>query len=375
MAGYTIIHFQPIEKYPPASNFIRLLAAGSSLQNKVRLITTDPGNGTLKIDIPGVQIHRVAKLRTAMSRASRMILYIRFLISSILLLSWQRPSTLLYYETLSAGAPLIYKRLLNPSCRLFIHYHEYTSPDEYTSGMILNRWLHRLELSLYKKASWVSHTNQDRMDLFLKDLGAYAPEHKFILPNHPPSAWARTEPVYRPGPEARIGFVYIGALSTETMFLKEMALYIAARPETCFWDIYSDNHSADVIQFLEQLNAENISFKGSVGYDTLPDLLPDYQIGLVLYKGHIPNYIYNIPNKLFEYYVCGLDTWFPIQMISSLSMVTHGTYPKVIPIDFERLDLVPFHDLTEREGYKKDKMEYAFEKTYMPLLRSFTANA
>jgi len=365
-----ILHFQPVEKYPPAFNFTRVLAATGIQKVEIHLITTDPGNGKQKIQIPDVHIHRVAKWQSGMSRTTRMKLYVRFVVFALLRLLKEKPSALLYYETGSAGAPYFYNIWLNPSCRLFIHYHEYTSPEEYASGMIFHRWLHRLENSLYKKANWVSHTNKDRMKLFDQDLGVDTPKHTYILPNHPPAAW--TSSIVKTDDQItadRIGFVYVGALSIETMYVKQMADYIAARPAECFWDIYSDNHTTEAVEFLEKKRATNISFKGAVNYDALPGTLSNYQVGLVLYNGHIPNYIYNVPNKFYEYYVCGLDVWFPKEMVSCLGLVTRDTFPKVIPINFEKLDDVSFHKETERRNFKYHKQEYACEKTYLPLVR------
>ena len=64
----------------------------------------------------------------------------------------------------------------------------------------------------------------------------------------------------------------------------------------------------------EQNKSHNINFRGAISQSDFPLIISQYQIGLVLYKGHIPNYIYNAPNKLFEYLACGLDVWYPICM-------------------------------------------------------------
>ncbi len=336
---------------------------------EIHLITTDAGNGKQKMYIPNVNIHREAKWQSDMSRTSRLFLYLRFFICAFLRLSKVKPSALLYYETVSAAAPYFYNRWLNSSCRIFIHYHEYISPGEYSSGPIFNRWLHRLEKHLYKKSYWVSHTNEDRMRLFIKDLGKDAPTKTYILPNYPPASWAKTGPVTIKDGLNRIGFVYVGALSSETMYFKEMANFISSRPSECYWDIYSDNYSPEIIQYLDSVVPRNIHFKGFVKYDQLPDILPKYRIGLVLYKGHIPNYTYNIPNKLFEYHVCGLDVWFPKQMVTSDTLSTKGTYPKISSVDFEKLERISLSAMVDRSGLEYRKNEFICENTYEPLIR------
>ena len=45
--------------------------------------------------------------------------------------------------------------------------------------------------------------------------------------------------------------------------------------------------------------------------------MADYHIGLTLYNGHIPNFVYNVPNKVFEYLACGLDVWYSKDLIST----------------------------------------------------------
>jgi hypothetical protein len=36
-----------------------------------------------------------------------------------------------------------------------------------------------------------------------------------------------------------------------------------------------------------------------------------------LYKGHIPNYIYNVPNKVYEYLACGLQVWYSKDLLTT----------------------------------------------------------
>ncbi len=49
------------------------------------------------------------------------------------------------------------------------------------------------------------------------------------------------------------------------------------------------------------------------------------------------NYIYNEPNKYFEYYVCGLDVWFPKEMLGMYRNIQDHHKPFVKDLDFKKL--------------------------------------
>ncbi|MEP6725614.1 MAG: hypothetical protein ABJC98_07355 [Bacteroidota bacterium] len=364
MSSVCIVHFQPIERYPPVFNLLRYLAAKQYAVD-IHVITSDPGKEMQQIAIPGITIHRIVHFKKNISKWKRILLYALFIVKAFFLLLRYRPASVLYYETLSAGAPCLYAKFFK--IRLMVHYHEYISPTEYKNGMVLNRWLHKCEQFLYKKASWVSHTNYDRQRLFLTDVGNFAPLHNFILPNYPPASWKnKTVPHTNNG---KTGFVYVGALDTETMYLKEVAGYIAANPATCYWDIYSENYSAGALEFLNKQQAPNIHFKGAVPYDSLPEILSLYQVGLIMYNGHIPNYVYNAPNKLFEYAVCGLDVWFPAVMKSSLTYVTTNTWPKIIALDFQSLGKYNLQQLTDRTESRYVAQHFTNESALQPIIQ------
>lgn len=329
-----VVHFNPFDKYPPAVNAVRYLSQQSGGSAGIHVITTRADKTHWHLNISGVKISKLIFLHSKLSRARRILKYAAFNLKALYRMCMFRPDTILYYETLSAWAPCVYKKWINKSARLFIHYHEYTSPEEYKNDMILNRWLHRMENGMYMQAAWISHTNQDRMEMFLNDIKPVAPVNTHILPNYPPASWQTSSKSFEPD-EARIGFVYVGALSLETMYTKEMSKFIAASPDKFYWDIYSDTFDADVTDFLQTLNAGNIRFKGPVVYDDLPGVFYRYDIGVILYKGHILNYVYNAPNKLFEYQACGLSVWFPVGMKGCYPYICEDKIPEVLPVDFD----------------------------------------
>lgn len=304
-----IVHFNIVEKYPPVINLIRYLSVTIKAAGIV-IFTTGSGKLFWHLDLPKVTINRVVLWKDSLSRIMRVWKYGLFNLKTLFQLIRMKPDVIIYYETLSAFAPLFYKKWINSQVPVFVHYHEYMSPEEYSKGMILVRRLHKMEKSFYKKAAWVSHTNEDRMRLFIRDMGDFAPSSIHILPNYPPESWISQARIVKRNNDPRIGFVYVGSLSIQTMHTKEMAMFIANNPDLCYWDIYSNNHDKEVMIFLSELRASNIFFKGAIAYDDLPSKLPMYDIGLILYNAYIPNYAYNAPNKLFEYLACGLNVWF-----------------------------------------------------------------
>jgi hypothetical protein len=360
MRKLCILHFQEIEKYPPTINLLRFLHDQSSQLLQVQVLTS-AGARTTRVDIPGIKIHRLVIWKEKSNRLSRMLLYIRFNVLAIIKLIRFFPAVILYYETLSSGPAWFYKKFIRRSCEIFVHYHEYMSKQEYEQGMVINKWLHEKEKKFLTRTTWLSHTNADRMSLFLQDLGDYKPPSTYIVPNYPPASWQKLQAERK---EGRIGFVYVGALSLKTMFLREIADFVNARQDECYLDVYSASISNDVSEFFKSMQGSNITFKGEVPYDELPRIFSHYHIGLVLYKGHIPNYIYNVPNKLFEYHVCGLDVWFPITMKSSIELVTSSSFPKICAINFKELNSVDLRRAVDRSGLIHQVHDYSCEQVF-----------
>ena len=79
------------------------------------------------------------------------------------------PHKIIFFESSSAGPVYWYLRTFGKSTELKIHYHEYTSPNEYEEGMRLVKLYHQYEKKfLYEKADWISQTNEDRVKMFLQ---------------------------------------------------------------------------------------------------------------------------------------------------------------------------------------------------------------
>jgi hypothetical protein len=362
-----IIHFQPIEKYPPVLNTVDILS--TTLDNiKVYLFTTEQYSS---LDIyfasnANIEIVRYKGIRKQDSRIVRFWVYIKFYLSVTFKLFSLKPNKVLYYETISALPAIIYKSI-QVNSRIFVHYHEYTTTHEYQVGMLLTKICHKLEKSFYSLFDWISHTNTVRLEMFVKD----NPDIKYnklkVLPNYPPKSWQISERLIASFP---VRVVYIGALGLSTMYTKEFCEWVAGLNGEVEFDIYSYNFEDGVQDFLSNLNSPYIHLKRGINYSQIPEVLSNYHVGVILYKGHIPNYIHNAPNKLFEYLVCNLDVWFPHIMEGTLPFVTVNNYPKVLKLDFANLDEVDISFLINREGLNHKQLTCFAEDATALLLKA-----
>jgi hypothetical protein len=371
MTRFAIVHFQPVELYPPIMNLLNYLSEKKSEEIEVRVFTMRAGVPKQLYHSPGIKIFRRGN-----SKKQFFILrywnYIFFYFSTIANLVFWKPNVILYYETLSALPPFFYKKFINKNCRLLIHYHEYTSAEEYKNGMMLGRWLHSLEKKIYSLSAWVSQTNSDRMRLFLEENKNVPVQSIHIMPNYPPLTWRtdnNNDLISSP-----VKFVYVGALSLDTMYTKEFAEWIIEHKGKMNWDIYSANITEEALEYLSSLKTDLIKFQGEVNYFSLPATLRKYDIGVILYNGHIPNYVYNAPNKLFEYWACGLDVWFPQKMNSSLLFTTTNCFPKIMAVDFDKLEQINVEDAINHLGLNYKPSPYYCEQIFDALFEQGIKN-
>ena len=348
-------------------NWLNYLAEHLGNENEVRVYTmyAEQEIDQYESPIPFIQIIRYRNSGNANS-LRRLWNYLGFYSFVTRKFGIWKPDRVMYYETVSALPAILYKRIFNRNSYLIIHYHEYTSIKEYQRGMMINRWGHLLEKKVYPFCHWISHTNEDRMQLFISDHQGVKISNKNILPNYPPKSWTSENRKDQHRPPVK--FVYVGALSLDTMYIREFSEWVIKQNGQASLTIYSGNITADTKAYIQSLNTERIRFQGEVNYFTLPDILKQYDAGVILYKGHIPNYIYNAPNKLFEYWACGLDVWFPKNMLSILRYVSVGSYPKIVPVDFEYPDSYHLTDMTDRAGLVYKPSIYFCEEDFGKLL-------
>lgn len=365
MKPLAIVHFQPLELYPPITNFINYVV-GQKLDSRVVVFTTRSANQPFSVANRNISILRYGDVSAPRKQAGRILQYLIFYIKTFFGLLKYKPSCVLYYESLSFLPVYFYYKLGFLFGRskplIFCHYHEYTSPKQYQNGMILEKINHRLERKVYRKMEWISHTNDDRKKLFFEDNKYTFFKKLTILPNYPPTNWSKNSCHSKHDGLSKI--VYVGALGMDTMYIKELASWVESQIGLVTWDIYSQQDPAPLLSFLKSIDSKNIHFRGSVNYYELPNVLKNYDIGVILYKGHIPNYVYNAPNKLFEYSAFDLDVWFPPVMRGCIPYATNGTYPKIIPIDFETISFVTVEQFTNRQGLEYLPHHFTYESVF-----------
>jgi hypothetical protein len=359
-----VIHFQPLELYPPVQNLIRVLESDSH-GYRVFVYSTNIADKNIPVfqsNSKDIIIKRLAK--TGAGSTDRYRQYLRFYTGCLLQLIRTRPRRILYFETLSAYPAYLYKKYFNKDVEVFIHYHEYSSPKEYLQGMKLSRLFHKKENWLYPRAKWISHTNEERMNLFAGDVSPIKLSNPHILANYPPASWIQNAPRRMEKP---IRVVQIGSLGMENMYTHEFAEWVLRQNGKLLWDIYALQLDETTRKYLDGLDPKLIRFKGSVAYRDLPQVLTAYDVGVILYKGHIPNYIYNAPNKLFEYHMAGLDVWFPAQMVTAARYTKADSRPRIIGLQFENLSDYDPDILTNRPDLPYRPGDYTAEKALAEL--------
>lgn len=340
-----VIHYNPIEYYPPVHNFINYFDS----KRNIFIHSTSPGNHLSLNKYSKAKVYRFSKFKNS-NKLGRYINLIVFNASSFLHLIEKRPTVILYYETWSCFPVYLYF-FFRPRTKILVHYHEFTSKEDIrNSPSPVLKFLHKIEQKLLKKVSWISHTNESRLNLFLKENKVSDYSIKEIMPNYPPKKWTLTSQLEF---KSIIKMVYVGSLSMQHMYFQEIVDWIIEKKGQFTLDIYSINIYQDALDYVQEKGSKLVEFKGGVCYDKLPEILEKYNIGLVLYNGASLNYIYNAPNKLFEYYACGLDVWFSKDLITSQLYKRENCIPKILEIDFEKLN-----DLNLNQVLNRDKMEY-----------------
>ncbi len=366
-----VIHFQALERYPPGINFVNFL--GEKVDGRVvvcslknpsfyNLPEFNSAGSKLEVYRPGFLQHIGWK---------RWLNYFWFYFQTLLLLFRFKPSSVVYFETLSSWPALIYKKVRRNKVKLLVHYHEYVSPLQYASNMKLAKVMHKMEQGMYPHSySWISHTNEVRMAMFRKDNSLENTSDSLFhtMPNYPPQSWKKTSNRKC----ARSGItrlVFIGSLGYKNMYLKETVEFALKNHNKFTLDLYAYNIDSVALNYLNSLNSDNIKFFGGKSYDELPEVLSSYDVGLVMYKPFSENTVNAVSNKVFEYLACGLDVWFSRDMTYSMKYVDESCRPKVIAIDFNNLDTFDFEAALNKEGLRERRDEYFAEEVFNEILQ------
>ena len=349
----TVVHWFPLEQFPPAQNLLRFLR--DSEQVAASCLTTSNDRGYPDFFVDGCRIFRRDFPGSRMGRLRRLWLFLSFPLWVFVKLWRLKPEVVLYLEPHSAPGVFLYS-VLHPRCRIFIHYHEYRELSHYRErGNLVARVAHWLEqVWLYRRAEWISHTNSDRVDMFLQDVPGVAREKMRVMPNYPPAAWLGNRGVAWPGPGEPLRLFYAGAVSFRDTWIREVCEWVLSQPaREVTLDLMINNSDRETRDWLESIRCDQIGVNTTgIDYAQLPDLLRNYHVGLILYRGTTRNYIYNAPNKLFETLVCGLDVWYPPCMLGVKPYQRAAVVPRVLETDFEHLDRLDLKNRRSRGGLK-----------------------
>jgi hypothetical protein len=357
-----IIHFQPLELFPPAMNMIDFLSKEKDIDLLVSTNKKPNKNSLLPYKNEEVKIFRPTSISA--TGLLQYLNYVSFYITSLAYLLWHRPETVLYIETLSSWPAIIYKKIRGKRLRLMVHYHEYTEPRLYREGMLLSKWMHRIELRNYKKYSWFSHTNPVRLKMFKDDgqLNHLNSSFFHVIPNYPSKSWLQNRE--KDFSNKRTRLVFVGSLGYKNMYLQEVIDWLSKHRNEFSLDVYSYNIDKKAKEVLENSVPENIRYRGGCDYQSLPGILAHYEIGLVIYKPFSQNTIHAVSNKVFEYLACGLDVWFSEDMGYTFKYVRETVFPKVIPVNFKQLSSFDYESAITRQGLKYEPSHFFYEEVY-----------
>ena len=369
MRKIALIHLLPLEYYPPVTNLLSIIDKDSSLS--VRVFSTHNNKKRKAFNLRGTKIFRYTYPGYASNFILKIWSFFKLAFLPLFELLRYRPDIVLYIEPHSALQAYLYKRFFNPRVKLFIHHHEYYAPEEFQGPAMRSvRFFHKLETTfLYKKAAWISQTNSHRLDFFSKDYPYVPKSTLFSLANYPPLSWAKSLKK-RSKIKGPIKLLYIGALSFENTYIREIVTFVRNNPNSIKLDIFSYNMHNDVLSWLQSESIENISLNAfGIPYDQIPKIASSYDIGLVLYKGHNINYQYNAPNKLFEYLVCGLDVWVPKELLGCKAYLNSQTRPFVLDVNYNNLSMANFNSIKEENSVGDSFIKYNAEDEAIKLLQ------
>lgn len=365
-----IIHFQPIELFPPVLNMIDFFGKEKEIELFVSANRKLKENVLKDYENQNVKIYRPGHF--SKSRLLQYFNYFSYYFSTLVLLLWHKPNVVLYIETLSSWPALIYKKIRGKKVKLMVHYHEYTEPARYDSGMLLSRIMHKMEKKMYSRFSWISHTNPVRMQMFKNDCNLNDIDNEVfkIIPNYPSRSWLKNETINIDTNRIK-KMVFVGSLGYKNMYLQEMIDFLDLHSDEFSLDVYSYNIDNKAKTTLLECKNKNIKFFGGCDYHSLPEILKTYDIGLVIYKPFSLNTINAVSNKVFEYLACGLDVWYSSDMTYTHEYERLNFYPKIVSVDFTELNSFDYKNALNHENLPFKASEYFYENIYPQMVDHF----
>ena len=297
---------------------------------KILVFTTKNSTSYITPDFPNTKIYRFGTISS--SPVKRYVSYVWFNLMSSLVLMVKSVDKITVFETLSIF-PFWLVSKIDKSKKGHIHFHEYVSDPERSASSAYMKVLFKLDDQLLKKYS-CSQTNEDRKQLFLKDKPFLKSEMVEVRPNMPPKSWWNNYGQFKkPSTYGKIRLVHVGACDDKTMYVREVLDWVNANQDQLELTIISQQLDEQTRDLIASYNTTAIKLKEPIDYYDLPKELIKYDIGLVLYKGHIPNYVYNVPNKVYEYLECGLSVLTPNQLTSTVNL----KHKEIRTVDFNNL--------------------------------------
>lgn len=316
-----VLHYNPIVLYPPAKSGVRFLEQNGF---DVKVVTTQDAS-----------IQSISKL----------LLFLRILwfnLRATIRMVRGSIDLLVVYEHFSILTVRLC-RVLHPNCKVWLHFHEYSSPLEVRKSGCYSRYCWSRVANLIKDVSLYTHTNVWRLSQFQKDFDCdiYCIQNGRFIPNTPPRSWIHKAASNRKEVQCEKGplrLVYHGAVHSKTTHILELYRLLINSPGKYKLDIYSRD------EIIEGYN-EDVEWHDSIPFQELALILPTYDVGLILYKGHIPNYVHNVPNKFWEYRAAKLGVIVPSEMNVTLFPESHRE--KVAVIDFHECSANQFDQIIE----------------------------
>jgi hypothetical protein len=340
-----ILHFNIIEKFPPVLNFI-FDALEENPKQKIIVFTTKNTTSYKIPDFPNTIIYRFGTISS--NPVKRYASYVWFNLMSTVVLLMHRVDKITVFETLSIY-PLWLSSNFFKSMKGHIHFHEYISEKERSESSAYLKVLFKLEDQLLKKFP-CSQTNEDRKQLFLSDKPFLKSEMVEIRPNMPPKFWWKNYGQFKKNNfTGKVRFVFVGACDNRTMYVKEVLDWVHANQDLLELTIISQQLDKQTKDLIALYDTKAIKVMEPIDYYDLPKELVKYDIGIVLYKGHTPNVVYSVPNKVFEYLSCGLQVIVDQKLRTTIKLGIE----QIQIVDFKSLDIEILNRFLKKNIIKK----------------------
>ncbi len=348
-----VVHVHPVERYPPVTNAIDYFGGQKAIE--LLVVTVDSPPNMSAYENRACEIRRIPFRDPNGSTLGNAVLGFAWHWKAARLIASWKPDVIFYWDPQSALACYLCLRWMGCKSTLLVHHHEYHAPEDFLRvGMRIPRLGHYFERNwLFRRASWISQTNADRLHLFRHDVPDLREEQIRVMPNYPPASWLKRTPATWTDRQLRdLRLVYVGSLSLDDTFIGPLVSWLVANPDAgVTLDVFSNNCESRTLEFLRAADGAVVRLhEDGVDYNEIPDVLAEFDVGLVLYRCRTKNYQYNASNKLFEYLICGLDVWFPPTMLGVKPYARNLAWPRVIEVDFENLDALDLGGVRSRAG-------------------------